>query len=242
MAQALRRRMIMASLRFSSFGAATMPLSKIVIDKTLDMGDYALVGKNIVGPYRPYTWETEPFPYNDRSSRNVVEGVIDRRVFADEALVGRWTCDSPNPCYVRAIIPIHAGWYDAKNVRIAINGVTVYSTGKVTAGKTVNFSTVIWPGDVFEVYASSTNDYTGTRIDNALIVDTGFEAPVNLDLQGRFLALQDFGDLTATLTFGDEENVPFTEYPNRFPCAPDKITINAQKVEDRPVINVYKGV
>ena len=53
---------------------------------------------------------------------------------------------------------------------------------------------------------------------------------------------QDFGELTATLTFGDEVDVPFTEYPNRFPCAPDKITVNTQKLEDRPVINVYKGV
>ena len=219
-----------------------MPLSKIVIDNTLDMGDYALVGKKIKAPYRPYTWETEPFPYNDRSPRNVVEGIT-MTVYTDEALVATWTCDSPIPCYVRAIIPIWKGLYAVNNVRFDINGVTVYNTGRVNEGTTITFDAVVYLGDVFEVYASSINELAGTRIMNASIVDTGVEAPVNLDLNGRFLALeQDFGDLTATLTFGDEENVPFTEYPNRFPCAPDKITIDTQKVEDRPVIKVYKGV
>jgi len=37
----------MTGLRFSSFGAATMPLSKIVIDKDLDMGAYAVKADSV---------------------------------------------------------------------------------------------------------------------------------------------------------------------------------------------------
>ena len=38
----------MASIRFTSFGAATMPLSKIVIDKELDMGQYPIKTDTII--------------------------------------------------------------------------------------------------------------------------------------------------------------------------------------------------
>ena len=234
----------MAGLRFSSFGAATIPLSKIVIDTTLDMGDYPLVGEKIMAPYRPYTWETEPFPYNDTTPTTVLEG-IDKTVYNKELLVATWTNDTPKPCYMRAIIPTRGGDGIASvtsSARIAVNGDTVYTTGSWAKGTTKTTDAVIVsPGEVFELYVTNTGSSYGSIIDNCSLVKTGHQVPINLDLQERFLALeQDFGTLTATLTFSDEVDVSFTDYPNRFPYAPDKITLGRHKLEDRPVITVYK--
>jgi len=225
--------------KFASFGAATVPLSKIVVDGTLNMGNYPLVGRKIIAPYRPYTWETETIQYNETSPRNVVEG-SDVWLYGGEELITTWTCDSPNPCYVRAIITSRGGGLKAlKGARIAVNGDTVYTTGSWAAGTTKTTDAVlVCPGEVLELYATGPG-----AIDNFSLVETGHEAPVNLDLKGRFLALeQDFGDLTATLTFGEEVDVPFSDYINRFPYAPDKITLGRHTLENRPVINVYKGV
>jgi len=232
----------MSSIRFTSFGAATVPLSKIVVDRTLDMGDYPLVGQRIMAPYRPYTWETETFQYHETSPRNVREGSnIQVYEYPDgrDTLITTWTCDTPRPCYVRALITSNRNYTALKGARIDVNGDTVYTSGSWAAGTTKTTDAIaISPGEVLELYVKGPG-----YIQNYSLVETGYEAPINLDLQGRFLALeQDFGDLTATLTFGNEANVPFTDYPNRFPYAPDKITVSRHKLEDRPVINVYKGV
>ena len=229
----------MSGIRFASFGAATVPLSKIVIDRTLDMGDYPLVGQRIMAPYRPYTWETETFHYDDRSPTTVVEGSKSLLGLYEEQLITTWTCDTPRPVYVRALITSNKNYAALKGARIDINGETVYTTGGWAKGTTKTTDAIsISPGEVLELYVKGPG-----VIQNYSLVETGFEAPVNLDLKGRFLALkQDFGELTATLTFGDEADVPFSDYPNRFPYAPDKITISRHKLEDRPVINVYKGV
>mgnify|MGYP006874530304 CR=1 FL=1 len=230
--------------KFASFGAATVPLSKIVIDKALDMGEYPLIGQKIMAPYRPYTWETVPFPYDDRSPTTLMTG-ISKNFYNKEVLVLTWTCDTPKACYVRAIIPTgSSGCTSVKDARIVINGETVYTTGSWVAGTTKTTDAIaIAPGEVFELYASNAGGTYGSCITNCTLVETGYEAPVNMDLKGRFLALdQDFGELTATLTFGDEADVPFSDYPNRFPYAPDKITFNRHALENRPVINLYKGV
>ena len=229
--------------KFASFGAATVPLSKIIVDRALDMGDYPLIGQKIMAPYRPYTWETEPFPYDDRSPTTLMTGI--RKVFYnEEVLVATWTCDTPKACYVRAIMPtLSSGCDNVKDARIVINGETVYTTGSWSKGTTKTIDVSIAPGEVFELYASHSSGTNGSIIDNCTLVATGHEAPVNMDLKGWFLALdQDFGDLTATLTFGDETDVPFSDYPNRFPYAPDKITLSRHALENRPVINLYKGV
>ena len=230
--------------KFASFGAATVPLSKIVVDRTLDMGDYPLVGQRIMAPYRPYTWKTETFPYIDTTPRTVVEG-ISKGLSQGEQLVTTWTCDSPTPCYVRALIPTIGGlsYNPAQGARITINGETVYTTGLWAKGTTKTTDAIaISPGEVFELYVNGSSG-SPTLIENGSLVNTGHLAPINLDLEGRFLALdQDFGDLTATLTFGDEADVPFSDYPNRFPYAPDKITLSRHTLDERPVIKVYKGV
>lgn len=230
----------MSSIRFTSFGAATVPLSKIVVDRTLDMGDYPLVGQRIMAPYRPYTWETETFQYHDTSARNVVEGgYIDLRGLSADQLITTWTCDTLRPCYVRALITSYQHYSALQGARIDVNGDTVLMEGSWAAGTTKTTDAIaISPGEVLELYVTPPGG-----IQNYSLVETGYEAPMNLDLKGRFLALdQDFGYLTATLTFGDEAGVPFTDYPNRFPYAPDKITVNRHTLDERPVINVYKGV
>ena len=228
---------------FIAFGAATVPVSKVIVDGTLDMGDYPLVGQKIMAPYRPYTWETEPFPYNDTTSTIVMDG-ISKTLYGEE-LVAAWTCDTPNPCYVRAIMPTKSSTStnSVKSARIAVNSETVYTTGSWTKGTTKTTDAIaVSPGDIFELYATGPTTNPAV-IEDGSLVETGYEAPINLHLEGRFLALkQDFGTLTATLTFGDDVDVPFSEYINRFPYAPDKITLSIHTLEDRPVINVYKGV
>jgi hypothetical protein len=225
--------------KFASFGAATVPLSKIVIDKTLDMGDYALVGQMVMAPYRPYTWDTVPFQYHDTNSRTVAEGSRSLLGLDTEQLITTWTCDSPKPCYVRALITSNKNYVALKGARITVNGDTVYTTGTWAKGTTKTTDAVaVSPGEVLELYVTGPG-----VIQNYSLVETGYEAPINLDLKGRFLALeQDFGDLTATLTFGDEADVPFSDYPNRFPYAPDKVTLSRHTLDERPVIKVYKGV
>lgn len=228
--------------KFASFGAATVALSKVVIDSTLNMGEYAIVGRRIMGQYRPYTWETEPYQYNDTTPTTVMEG-ISKALTQGEHLVATWTCDTPKPCYVRAIIPTRGGgsYNPVMDARIDVNGDTVYTTGYWEKGTTKTTDAIaISPGEVFELYASGSSGFNA-YIENCSLVETGYEAPINLNLQGRFLALEQvFGTLNATLTFGDEVDVPFSDYPNRFPYAPDKITLSRHKLEDRPVINVYK--
>ena len=54
----------MSSLRFSSFGAATVPLSKIIVDKDLEMGEYTIIADEIraarvYSPVDTEEWETE---------------------------------------------------------------------------------------------------------------------------------------------------------------------------------------
>ena len=229
----------MSSIRFTSFGAATVPLSKIIVDRTLDMGDYPLVGQKIMAPYRPYTWETEPLPYDDRSPTTIEEGSRGLLGLTDEQLITTWYCNSPKPTYVRAIITSNRNYAALKGARIVISGYTYYTTGSWSKGETKTTDAFyVVPGDVFELYVTGPG-----VIQNYSLVDTGHEAPVNLDLKGRFLALeQDFGNLIVTLTFGDERGVPFSDYPNRFPYAPDIINVWRHKLEDRPVIKVYKGV
>lgn len=216
-----------------------MPLSKVIVDGTLNMGDYPLVGQMIMAPYRPYTWETETFQYKDRGARTVVEETTHLQLDG-EALITTWTCDSPNPCYVYAkATSLGGGFHPLSGPRITVNGETVYTSGQWPAGTTKTTDTVIvCPGEVVELYITGPG-----FLKYYALVDTGYEAPINLNLEGRFLALdQDFGELTATLTFGDEANVAFSDYINRFPYAPDKITFNRHTLEKRPVINVYKGV
>ena len=230
--------------KFASFGAATVPLSKVIVDSTLNMGNYPLIGQKIMAPYRPYTWQTESLPYDDRSPTTLVE-VAGIAIYNKERLVATWTCDSPRPCYVRAIISTtSSAASDVEDARIVINGETVYTTGRWTAGTTKTTDAIaITPGEVFELYATNIHSTNGSFITSCSLVETWYEAPVNMDLKGRFLALkQDFGELTATLRFGDETDVPFSDYPNRFPYAPDKITISRHALENRPAINVYKGV
>jgi len=232
----------MSSIRFTSFGAATVPLSKIVVDRTLDMGNYPLVGQMVMAPYRPYTWNTVPFQYHDTSPRNVREG-SNIQVFeypdGHDTLITTWTCDNPNACYARALITSNKNYTALKGARISVNGDTVYTTGSWAAGTTKTTDAIaISPGEVLELYVTGPG-----LIQNYSLIETGYEAPINLNLQGRFLALeQDFGDLTATLTFGDEADVPLSDYPNRFPYAPDKITLSRHTLDERPVIKVYKGV
>ena len=230
--------------KFASFGTATVPLSKIVVDRTLDMGDYPLIGQRIMAPYRPYTWETETIQYHDTSPRTLAEGtniqIYEPVTGTAEDLITTWTNNTPNACYVRALITGHSAYVKLRGARITVNGETVYTTGTwATAGQTKTTDAIaIAPGEVFELYV------TGPGVIRSYsLVETGYEAPMNLNLKGRFLALeQDFGDLTATLTFGDEADVPFSDYPNRFPYAPDKITLSRHTLDERPVIKVYKGV
>jgi len=218
--------------KFASFGAATVPLSKIIVDKDLDMGPYA-----IKGVYRPEEWSTEeldwgdtaPSEYSPEVELTAISGGTDCTLF---------TNTGPGAKY-RVKVYVPASSWAVKSVTIKVAGVTAVSTGMVNRGET-------YESPAFGVETGQTVVVTATASTEATAYlsyqCTGeFWGEKTFDLTGKWLALGiDMKGLEATVKIQGVE-IPYSDYAKYFPIAPTELKIpgNWGPSQERPVITYY---
>ena len=225
--------------KFASFGAATVPLSKIVIDKDLVMGPYA-----IKGVYRPEEWATEELDWGDGEPVTTVGAVniqTDSTLYEYTTLL---TADALCEIIVRIVVDDSGLAVDAPV--ITVNDVTVRTAPLLNPGDSYTFEPVILnTNDVLKlgIRRPSGSPYKPTRISRVELINTGrIVGDTTLDLSEKWLALeQDFGTLSANVKIQGVE-IPFSDYPLYFPIAPSEITIYGTwtPTVERPIIKVYK--
>jgi len=217
---------------FIAFGAATVPLSKIVIDKELDMGTYPIRAENIKAPYRPQVWATEELDWGNSAEETSVLSV--GGALSTEIGIFIWTNPSEQGRQIR-VTATQTGSGFAYPV-ITIDGVEVYSGTDATfeAGP-------FWvpPGKQIKLVSSSGIAY-GVQVN---FYDTGLVGgPITFDLTGKWLALNcDMKGLAATVKIQGVE-IPYSDYAMYFPLAPSELTIPGDwdHSQEQPVVRVYK--
>ena len=230
----------MSSLRFSSFGAATMPLSKIVIDKELDMGPYSIKAQ-----YRPEEWATEELGWGDvaASDTQTVTSV-------DIPWDSETTFTVPVPTKNRRIEVTLGTATDGYHVivtgaKLLKNDVVVSTiTGNIGAmGGHAKFPDAIYISDGETLKIACQSHTAGSTKANVTVHDTGFVCgPKTFDLTGKWLAVGiDMHGLAATIKVQGVE-MPYSEYVKGFPLAPSELTIPGgwDASQERPAVRVYK--
>ena len=222
--------------KFASFGAATVPLSKIIVDKDLNMGPYA-----IKGAYRPEEWATETLDWGDIPAETVLPPT--QKTWTKESpTVDIYTADIGG-YYTLTIVPV-PGKFQLASSELRINGIKVANYGNVPW---TSDNLMLNAGDVLSVY--STNYTGGASINSSTcectVVFTGkMGGHKTFDLTGKWLAPGiDMKGLAATVKIlGDE--VPYSDYIYYFPLAPTELKIPGgwAPSQQRPEIKVYKNV
>lgn len=230
----------MASLRFSSFGAATVPLSKVIIDKDLDMGPYA-----IKGVYRPEEWATETLDWGDIPPGEPIP--IEGSISGKDTWITLFTFDVPtgDTYKWRFTFIIQAGSSATKgNLKITANGEEIFYVSDVPHG-TWTFDVIIPAGSTVTIEMSKNTELYYHIKSGSYVQNLGFVCgPKTFDLTGKWLALGiDMHGLDATIKIRGVE-VPYSDYANYFPIAPTELKIpgNWSPTQKRPEIRVYKYV
>ena len=222
----------MSSIRFTSFGAATVPLSKIVVDKPLDMGPYAIRA-------RPEEWATETLDWGDippithTSTHNVASSAVD---------FGSITVPAQPIGAYRFIECVVSGpfEYGLKSRLYADDTEIVMVTGVTPEGTTIyNGWTPAATTYSVTIENGTNKPYTCTLTDKGL-----YGGAKTFNLAGKWLALGiDMKGLDTTVKI-DGEEVPYADYAKYFPLAPTELKIPGDWVpsQERPVLKVYKGI
>lgn len=226
----------MAGLKFSSFGAATVPLSKIVVDKDLDMGPYT-----IKGVYRPEDWATETLEWGDIPPGEPIPFT------ANLSPHGTWitvkTFDTPpgDSYKWRFTIVISLNSYTSANLKITADGVELYSISGCGEG-TLTVDTPIPASSTVTIEGYCTQPYYCAVVSGSNVQNLGIVCgPKTFNLTGKWLALGiDMKGLDATVKIQGVE-MPYSDYPLYFPIAPTELKIpgNWSPTQERPVIRVY---
>ena len=235
----------MSSLRFASFGAATVPLSKIVVDKDLNMGPYA-----IKGVYRPEEWATETLDWGDVAPSPAVYLETDADYIrvpenATEHPIMSWTTPAGAAYrWTLNLVSLNSG-VDYINVNIKANGAIIDGI-VLYRGTTVNRAIHPPSSATVTVTADNNSSQGGGYVTTASYYQcTGIvTGPKTFNLSGRWLALGiDMHGLDATVKIHGVE-VPYSDYAKYFPLAPTELKIpgNWSPTQERPVIKVYKGI
>lgn len=231
----------MASLRFGSFGAATMPLSKIVIDKDLDMGLYA-----IKGVYRPEEWPTETLDWGDIPPGEPIP--FEGSITGKDTWITLFTFDVPagGTYKWRFTFIIQGDSSNKGTLKITANGEEIFYVTDVSvnmSGITWTFDVIIPAGSTVTIqWSKNTNLFfkvlSGSNVQNLGIVGTK-----TFDLSGKWLALGlDMTGHVATVKIHGVE-VPYSDYAKYFPIVPTElkiIPVDWGQTQERPVIKVYK--
>ena len=222
--------------KFASFGAATVPLSKVIIDKDLNMKPYSIIAQ-----YRPEEWETETLDWGDTapSDYSPQVGITATSGGTDYTL---FTNTGPGAKY-RVKIYVPAGTWNLHSGTIKVDGVTVASTGTINPGHT-------YESPAFGVDTGQTVVVTAYSVGGPAPTYLSYQCTgerwgaKTFDLTGKWLALGlDMKGLAATVKIHGEE-VPYSDYAKYFPLVPTELKIPGEwdPSQVRPVIKVYKGV
>ena len=222
--------------KFASFGAATVPLSKIVADKDFDMGRYSIKAQ-----YRPEEWATEtlewgdtaPSDYSPEVNFTASSGGTDYELF---------TNTGPGAKY-RVKVRVPSGTWDLNYVAIKVDGVTAATRSGVANGTTYESPAFgVETGQTVVVTARSGATGTITYLSYQCTGEV-FGAKT-FDLTGKWLALGiDMHGLDATVKIHGVE-VPYSDYAKYFPLVPTELKFPSgwTPSQERPVIKVYKGL
>jgi len=219
---------------FIAFGAATVPLSKVVIDKELDMGTYPIRAQ-----YRPEEWATETLEWGDTAPSDYSPEVNWRAYSTDPDYV-LFTNSGPGAKY-RVKIRVDPGAWEVNSITVKVDGVTVASRGAIA------------PGGVYEppafgvetgqtVVISITVGSNGSRLHLSYQNTGEMWGAKTFDLSGKWLALGiDMHGLESTVKIQGVE-IPYSEYVKAFPLAPSELSIPGdwESSQERPEIRVYK--
>ena len=228
----------MTGLRFSSFGASTMPLSKIVIDKELDMGTYPIKAQ-----YRPEEWTTEELGWGDVPASPAVypEDIVIVPGSTTDHPVMSWTAPAGASYRWTLNLVSHASGANM-TATIKVNG-TVSETFQISKGATVNKVLNLPSGAAAAVTASNSTGTAGGFTTASYYQCTGVViGPKTFDLSGKWLALGlDMQGLAATIKVQGVE-MPYSDYVKAFPLAPSELTFPGgwDASQERPIVRVYK--
>lgn len=231
--------MSMAGLKFSSFGAATMPLSKIIPDKDFDIRPYGITAAFARVPYRPIDWETETLSWGDIGPQTKIYLSGETAVGTEGAVVMSWTPTGNHKWKV--YLENKTAWYPVSGY-IRIDGVNSYTIASIPAGGNTTVEFHSQAGKLTEVYLVSSSG-TGMLLPTSYRQNLGIVVgPKTFDLTGKWLALGiDMKGLAATVKIQGVE-MPYSDYELYFPLAPTELTIPGDWdiSQERPVIEVYK--
>lgn len=228
--------------KFASFGAATVPLSKIVVDKDLDMGPYAI--KSV---YRPEEWPTETLEWGDIPPGEPIP--FEGSLSGQDTWVTLFTFDVPtgDTYKWRFTFIMQAGSSDTRaNFKITANGNEIYYVSDVSAsysGTTRTFDVIIPAGSTVTIQGSKNKTLLFKLLSGSNVQNLGFVGgPKTFNLSGKWLALGiDMKGLAATIKVHGTE-LPYSDYVKCFPLAPSELKIPGDwdASQERPVIEVYK--
>jgi hypothetical protein len=225
----------MSSIRFTSFGAAMVPLSKIIPDKDFDMRPYGITAAFARVPYRPIEWPTEELDWGDVPAETVLPPT-EKFWSSNQRSVDMYTADVGG--YYTLTIEKKGGSYYLTGASIQVNGDTVVSLGAVPWSYTVMLNA----GDVLSVYSTSYSGSTGARGICSVEFTGLVGGQKTFNISGKWLALGlDMKGLAATVKIQGVE-VPYSDYVKYFPLAPTELKIPGgwNATQERPVIEVYK--
>ena len=225
----------MSSLRFASFGAATVPLSKIVVDKALDMGPYAI-------RVRPEEWATETLEWGDIPAGDPIpfSGILSPY---NTWITLKMFEAPPGDSYKwRFKIITYRNINTSANFKITADGVELYSISNYGQG-TLTVDLFIPAGTTVTIEGYNTEEYLYRVEDGSNVQNLGIVGGAKtFDLTGKWLALGlDMKGLAATVKIHGEE-VPYSDYAKYFPIVPTELKFPSGWAgsQERPVLKVYK--
>ena len=227
----------MASLRFSSFGAATVPLSKIVVDKDLNMGPYA-----IKGVYRPEDWATETLEWGDIPAGEPIPFSGNLSPYVTWITLKTFEVPPGDSYKWRFKIITYRNINTSANFKITADGVELYSISNYGDG-TLIVDLFIPAGTTVTIEGYNTEEYLYRVEDGSNVQNLGIVGGAKtFDLTGKWLALGiDMHGLDATVKIHGEE-VPYSDYAKYFPIVPTELKFPGGWAgsQERPVVKVYK--
>ena len=246
----------MSSIRFTSFGAATVPLSKIVVDKDLEMGEYTVIANEVragrvYSPIDTEEWETEALEWED----DIDEYSYDNLPAAEgdpgegyKTILDEFETP-PERQYLWEIFANHdPRGYSTRTGRLDV--INIDTSGVIASTPSSAYPTttkvVLQPGIRCSVkFIGTTNEWRSYLNEGSYVKNTGKEWLLDdktFSLTGRWLALGiDMHGLDATIKVHGTE-LPYSDYVKCFPLAPTELKIPGgwDASQERPEIKVYK--
>jgi hypothetical protein len=235
----------MSSIRFTSFGAVTVPLSKIIPDKDFDIRPYGITAAFAKFPYRPIAWPTETLDWCDVAASDT-QTVTSVGIAWDSETTFTVPVPTKNRRIEVTLKTATDGYHLIRSgAKLLKNDVVVSTiTGAIAAmGGSAKFPDAVYISDGDTLKITCQSHQAGSTNAHVTVHDSGFVCgPKTFNLTGKWLALGiDMKGLAATVKI-QGVNMPYSDYAKYFPLAPTEITIPGgwDASQERPIIEVYK--